>query len=349
MSHSHARGHDRPQLIPKVPQELVHKHASDEVLLTDWTTHGDDRHTVRAHWPRFHSFYWPRNRRFDPLLFVETVRQTFPLLSHVAYGVPHGSHLVWDDFAFEIEPSAMQVPQAPADVVLEITCTDVRTRRGCLVSMSMHADVRVNGQYVGNAGTRFTNHSPAVYRRLRGTHDLAGLRDRVLPLPPALPPATVGHCLPENVVLAATERADRWQLRADLDHGILFDHPVDHAPGMLLLEALRQAAHANRPDAHSMVTAMSVSFTGWVELDAPTWVTVEPLSPDVLKAVIAQDHGVCLTGEVTIKSVPPPTAETGLPCLDPSCLLDTPHAPARAHRESAGLVSRPPTAGCPVG
>ncbi|MCE0444847.1 hypothetical protein LT493_04760 [Streptomyces tricolor] len=71
-----------------VPRELVHKHAPHEVLLTDWTTHGRDRHTVRARWPRFHTFYASRNRRFDPLLFVETVRQTFPLLSHTAYGVP---------------------------------------------------------------------------------------------------------------------------------------------------------------------------------------------------------------------------------------------------------------------
>ncbi|MGW7791493.1 AfsA-related hotdog domain-containing protein [Streptomyces tricolor] len=151
-----------------VPRELVHKHAPHEVLLTDWTTHGRDRHTVRARWPRFHTFYASRNRRFDPLLFVETVRQTFPLLSHTAYGVPFGSHLVWDDFSFEVEPPGMLVPPGPADVVLDVTCRDVRMRKGCLVSMTMHARALLDGRPVGSASTRFTNHSPAVYRRLRG-------------------------------------------------------------------------------------------------------------------------------------------------------------------------------------
>ncbi|KOV76300.1 transcriptional regulator [Streptomyces sp. NRRL WC-3618] len=308
MPNSHGYGHDGPQLAGKVPQELVHKHALNEVLLTGWSTRGSNRHTVYARWPRFHTFYRANNRRFDSLLFVETVRQTFPLLSHVAYGVPFGSHLVWDDFSFEVEPQAMLIPQAQADVVLETMCSDVRTRKGCLVSMTMHAAVRLGGRHIGNARTRFTNHSPAVYRRLRGEHDLTEKHRRATQLLPALPPATVGHCLAENVVLAGTERAGRWRLRVDLDHPVLFDHPVDHVPGMLLLEAIRQAAHATYPATNSMVTGMSVSFEKWVELDTTAWIAVEPLRRNALKAVIEQEHRTCLNGEVTIKTLPVQTA-----------------------------------------
>lgn len=304
MSNVHGCGQDELRPVGRVPQELVHKHASSEVLLTDWTTHDGNRHTVLARWPRRHTFYRPHNWRFDPLLLVETVRQTIPLLSHVAYDVPFGSHLVWDHFTFEVEPPAMLIPQAPADVVLEITCTDVRTRRGCLVSMTMHAEVRLNGSHVGSAKTRFTNHSAAVYRRLRGERDLAETRRRALsPLAP-LPPVTVGHHRYENVVLAGTGHADRWRLRADLDHPVLFDHPADHAPGMLLLEAVRQAAHANSPTANCMVTGMSVSFERWVELDAPAWVSVTPARDNALRAVIEQEHATCLTAEVAVESVP---------------------------------------------
>lgn len=313
MSHLHGYGSDGPRAVEKVSQELVHKHAATEVLLTGWTTHGGNRHTVQAQWPHFHTFYRSRNRHFDSLLFVETVRQTFPLLSHVAYGVPFGSHLVWDDFSFEVEPRAMLIPRSQADVVLDITCSDVRMRKGCLVSMTMHAAVRLNGRHVGAASTRFTNHSPAVYRRLRGRYDLEGRHRRALPLPPALPPAAVGHVLPGNVVLAAAERAGRWQLRADQDHPVLFDHPVDHAPGMLLLEALRQAAHAVSPATDSTVTGMSVSFQGWVELDAPAWVSVASLRRNALKAVIEQDDRTCLSGEVVIETDPAQTLERPSP------------------------------------
>ena len=104
--------------------------------------------------------------------------------------------------------------------------------------------------------------------------------------------------------LAEAARTGRWQLRADQDHLVLFDHPVDHAPGMLLLEALRQAAHAVSPTTDSTVTGMSVSFQGWVELDAPAWVSVAPLRRNRLKAVIEQEDKTCLSGEVVIEADP---------------------------------------------
>ncbi len=359
MSNSYGLGHDVARVTGTVPRELVHKHAPHEVLLTDWTTHGRDRHTVRARWPRFHTFYASRNRRFDPLLFVETVRQTFPLLSHTAYGVPFGSHLVWDDFSFEVEPPGMLVPPGPADVVLDVTCRDVRMRKGCLVSMTMHARALLDGRPVGSASTRFTNHSPAVYRRLRGEHGLAAKHLRAVPLPPGLLPGTVGHLLPENVVLARTEHAGRWQLRVDLDHAVLFDHPVDHAPGMLLLEALRQAAHATYPATDTMVTAMSVSFEKWVELDEAAWVSVRPLRRNVLRAVIEQSGAPCLSGEVTVQAVPVPAAGSprplppdGLEPLGPLGQLgplgpsdEVPRSPGEAGREAVGAVAPAPATG----
>ncbi|MFF4314276.1 ScbA/BarX family gamma-butyrolactone biosynthesis protein [Streptomyces sp. 900105755] len=311
MLHTHTSGFDMSQLSTAVPRELVHKRAHAEVLLTGWTTHTDNRHTVRAQWPRFHSFYWPRDQRFDPMLFVESVRQTLPLLSHTAYGVPFGNHLIWDDFSYRVEPSAMAVPASPADVVLDVVCEDVRTRNGAFVSMVMHTTAHLDGERMGTATARFANRAPALYRRLRGNrNDPAAVRATALPLPPALRPAAVGHCLPYNVVLADSTRTDRWQLRADLDHPVLFDHPVDHAPGMLLLEAVRQAAHAHRPTATGMVTGMSVTFDRWVELDRPAWVCVAPLGGDGLRITIEQGEEVCLGAEVTTtRPTPLPTPE----------------------------------------
>lgn len=170
--------------------------------------------------------------------------------------------------------------------------------------MTMRTEVQLNGHRVGSARTRFTNHSAAVYRRLRGERDLAEARRRALPPPPAVRPVTVGHHHGGDVVLADGGRPNRWQLRADLDHPVLFDHPVDHAPGMLLMEAVRQAAHAVSPGTDCMVTGMSVSFDGWVELDAPAWISVTPSRGDTLWAFIEQEEGTRLTAEVTVESVP---------------------------------------------
>ncbi|MCE0444846.1 hypothetical protein LT493_04755 [Streptomyces tricolor] len=187
-------------------------------------------------------------------------------------------------------------------------------RKGCLVSMTMHAWALLDGRPVRQR--QHPLHQPLPRRPtggLRGEHGLAAKHLRAVPLPPGLLPGTVGHLLPENVVLARTEHAGRWQLRVDLDHAVLFDHPVDHAPGMLLLEALRQAAHATYPATDTMVTAMSVSFEKWVELDEAAWVSVRPLRRNVLRAVIEQSGAPCLSGEVTVQAVPAPAAGSPRP------------------------------------
>ncbi|WP_260845011.1 AfsA-related hotdog domain-containing protein [Streptomyces sp. SLBN-31] len=49
---------------------------------------------------------------------------------------------------------------------------------------------------------------------------------------------------PTDVVLSPLGQPHRWQLRVDTRHPVLFDHIVDHVPGMLLIEAARQAATA---------------------------------------------------------------------------------------------------------
>ncbi|MCZ0971672.1 AfsA-related hotdog domain-containing protein [Streptomyces albulus] len=54
-------------------------------------------------------------------------------------------------------------------------------------------------------------------------------------------------------------------------HPVLFDHPVDHVPGMLMVEAARQAARAVAPH-WSLPVALDCSFARYAELDAPCWV-----------------------------------------------------------------------------
>jgi len=70
----------------------VHRAALAEVFLTSWTESGPDSYRVSAQWPRFHSFYADADEGGydDPMLLCETMRQTFPLLAHAAYGMPLG-------------------------------------------------------------------------------------------------------------------------------------------------------------------------------------------------------------------------------------------------------------------
>ncbi|WP_240804132.1 AfsA-related hotdog domain-containing protein [Streptomyces sp. A0592] len=76
-----------------------------------------------------------------------------------------------------------------------------------------------------------------------------------------------------------TNSTHRAQLRADINHPILFDHPVDHAPGMLLLEAVRQAAYASAFPRRGVLTDMEMQFFRYAELNSPCWIETTAL-PD---------------------------------------------------------------------
>ncbi|MEU6812682.1 ScbA/BarX family gamma-butyrolactone biosynthesis protein [Streptomyces sp. NPDC046831] len=257
----------------------THKLDASEVLLRHWCRTGEDSFTVSAHWPAEHAFYVGRPGMHDPLLLCETVRQTLPLLSHGAYEVPLGHQLLWRDFDWNLDPAGLR--RDGSDIELRITCTDVRRRKERASAVAMSVEAARDGVLVGTARTSFTVQDRTVYERLRREYaDIAGLR--VIPLTPPVPPRQVGRDSFDDVALSPTDAAGRFQLRVDTSHPVLFDHPVDHAPGMLLLEAARQAALAVTQTRAGTVVGMDTVFTRYAELDAPCWIeaSVLPDGPD---------------------------------------------------------------------
>lgn len=72
-----------------VDRALVHRDAIAEVLLTDIVQLDETSFEVAAQWSRSHRVYRPdRDGRHDPMLLLETVRQTGLALSHHGFGVP---------------------------------------------------------------------------------------------------------------------------------------------------------------------------------------------------------------------------------------------------------------------
>ncbi|MFG3347107.1 ScbA/BarX family gamma-butyrolactone biosynthesis protein [Streptomyces sp. NPDC048018] len=253
-----------------VTQGHTHKTNPDEVLLTDWRRTGDHAFVVRAHWPASHDFYATRHGMHDPMLLGETVRQTLPLISHVGYGIPLGHQLLWHDFRWELAPEALLAAERETEVELHITCTEVKYRRGRAASMLLTALGYREGRLFASSSTRFAIQDRAVYERLRGRYADIGLANaRALPPAPPVPAPSVGRAHAADVVLSPAGRPHRWLLRVDTTHPILFDHPVDHAPGMLLLEASRQAAQTVTAPLSSLVVGMDTTFVRYAELDAP--------------------------------------------------------------------------------
>ncbi|MFI8326325.1 ScbA/BarX family gamma-butyrolactone biosynthesis protein [Streptomyces sp. NPDC085529] len=268
----------RQSLTTTVAREYVHRAALSEVFLTGWDKVGQDSFKITAQWPRGHSFYVPEHGMHDPLMLCETIRQAGTLLAHVGYHVPFGHSLSWSRLQFAVNPQALRVEETPADIELHVTCSDIRYHRAVPVTMTMHMEAVRRGSLLAMASVRFSSHSPAVYQRLRAGRSEVGEIFARAPQPPEpVSRAAVGRLRKQDIVLAPTPDRLRWQLRVDTSHPVLFDHALDHVPGMLLLESVRQAGNAMQPSTAGAVlpTSMDICFNRYVEFDEPCWIEAE--------------------------------------------------------------------------
>lgn len=228
------------------PRHLVHRSDAEDVFPTGWTPQTDTQFSVSARWPHAHRFFAPVSGRYqDPLLIAETMRQTTMLLGHAAFGVPVGDQFVMWELAYVCEPDQLLLGEAPWDITVDVSCSRIR-RRGRSIG-SMHVELLLHrlGTVLSRGGGRISCTSAKVYDRLRG--DRQGVIGAPIPLLPAVAPAEVGRIDERDVVLSPGPRRNVWRLRLDTGHPTLFARPNDHVPGILLLEAARQAAVAVTP------------------------------------------------------------------------------------------------------
>ncbi|MEU1181688.1 ScbA/BarX family gamma-butyrolactone biosynthesis protein [Streptomyces sp. NPDC005820] len=299
------------RLTTTVPREFVHRAAVSEVLLTGWEAEapagsgGQDSFAVRAQWPRSHALFAPDGGYQDPMLLSESVRQIGSLLAHAEFGVPFGHQFLMRDMSFTAEPELFVADAAPTEIDMRTACRDIVQRGGSLTGMRYEVTVVRDGRALATAGAAFRCLSPDVYRRLRGERPTTAARTA----PPAIDPGAVGHTSASHVVLARPEPGigNRWELRVDTAHPTYFDHPVDHVPGMVLLEAARQAALASTGLPDAFLLGLKSGFTRYAELDAPCWIEAQPVLHGTAGEVLVRVRGsqqekAVFTAELVLRS-----------------------------------------------
>ncbi|WP_055694258.1 ScbA/BarX family gamma-butyrolactone biosynthesis protein [Streptomyces prasinopilosus] len=264
-----------PELFEQtVPRTLVHRAAVSEVLLTGWQTVHDE-HRLGAQWSRAHSYYGSVDGRWhDPMLFAETIRQACLLLAHEALDVPLGFGFLTESTAFEVDEERLRLsrPAHPAHVVLDMRLSHIKRRGGVVSSYAYDVVAHRDGERLGSGRLRGKCTSQAVYRRLRGERIGAGPpHTAIAPVDPRL----VGRDDESDVVLGASAGAGAHPLRIVADHPVLFDHPVDHVPGMVLMEAARQAGLLALGAPHGLLVACEAQFRRYVEFHIPCLVATD--------------------------------------------------------------------------
>ncbi|MFJ8141244.1 ScbA/BarX family gamma-butyrolactone biosynthesis protein [Streptomyces sp. NPDC096013] len=265
-----------------VPRALVHRNAVAEVLLTDARALSDSHFLLAAQWPRSYAASSTSDsgtastERHDPMLAAETIRQVGLYICQKFLGAPSTSRPVIRSVGFRLDNSAEPVVGYGAtDVLLRAEVFDVRHVADVRypVALSVRLQFSACGREFGSAIGRVRVLSDKEYEMLRGPNAAATPAPGTAHERPS--PTEVSVPSPGDVMLVRAPSGALLVAPADLRHPRYFDHPSDHVPGMVLLEAARQAAclAGASPGRLNGCHMHALRFTEW---NSPAHVTCAP-------------------------------------------------------------------------
>jgi hypothetical protein len=233
-----------------VAGQTVHRSNLSDVLITDAQPMGQDRFLAGAHWPRNHVLLG-RTKAVDPALVAETIRQVTIYSAHAFYGVALDAQFLM--LHLTAEGCSRPARRVGPRVVLEVTFTETRHTGGSLVEFEVRVTCsdEVGVVATGSASGRIVGRR--VYERSRGV---------------AVTSPAVFHPAAAALEVTSTDPVTGLlRLVVDPDEPAFFDHPLDHVPGMLMLEAARQSVRAVCGAAE--VVSFDARFLAITELGEP--------------------------------------------------------------------------------
>ncbi len=300
-----------------VPRHMVHRAAVSEVFLTGAIQCADLHFQCTAQLPRAHSYFndhTHRERHYDMLLLLEVFRQTSIYVSHSFLNVELSNKFIYMDSDTRVlNREALVVGDRPASAVVDVKIVDEYYRNGIRSGVTLDMTMLLNNDAVAHKrmGIRWMDSDTWARMRVKGMGLVPVEVDLSVQLPEPTKPLMVGRQSPTNVVIGQEqfelEGEFHTKLIVDQNNAGIFDHPLDHIPGILLLEGFRQTGLivANRyqgisPD-EILLSRCQVRFTRFGEfgLNTRCRVTSESvcLADDqetVMMSMVIEQEGVAI-------------------------------------------------------
>lgn len=281
-----------------IPRELVHKQAVGEVLVTSVSSQADGW-LVHAQLPRLHGFHTDglgrQGEHHDPLLVMEAFRQGCIAASHLFYDVPLDARHTVRYYELSVVDFA-QLERGPStlDLELNIVVQKEFRREGhdAVHGLEVQAVASHDGTKAMELSGAFGWMSLAKWQAFR-----AGSAWEPGPQPAPIDPRSVGRTRMQNVVIGEPVKSPEngsasAPLIVDIGHPTIFDHPLDHLPGGLIIEATRQLSLAIAD-----TRASSLVGPSWLRIDFHSFTEMDSVSTVAMAQGV--DDPLTFRGDVT--------------------------------------------------
>ncbi|GAA2277483.1 adhesin [Streptomyces ruber] len=255
---------------PTLLGSYAHLKRVENLLVTGWQRLTDRDFSLAVRWPAVHG-----DLPYDPRILAQTVRQTGLVVAHAEYDVPLTHQTMLSTLSFTLAPG-LRIPRGRTSAPdVRIVVAENGGRRRTTSALRMSFRVLFDGVEMARAEAEFAWVSERVYARVRGARRHVGWGAWAVPAP--VDARLVSRPSAADVMLSPGDRPHHWLLRNDPGNHLLFDHPVDHVPGLALLEAADQAARALLAPAPLAPTGIEAAYWRYVEFDQPCHIEAEPL------------------------------------------------------------------------
>jgi hypothetical protein len=245
-----------------VSRQLVHRSAVSEVYLTTSARVSDSSFRIEAQWPRRHYFFDVGSGRIDSVLLAETLRQATILTAHRYVGIPREHVFLMGKLEVQFSPDVVLPTSAPAEIEVLVDVDGIRRGSRGVTALRTRLSFASNGTLFAKGLGELQVLDPAIYRRMRPAATTSA------------PSSFVGDLKTRErgVTLRASGTPQpQWELVIDPSHPVFFDHPLDHIPGMLVIEAVRQLLVDFIGIPGMQMTAFDGKFSAFLDLDAPVF------------------------------------------------------------------------------
>lgn len=235
-----------------VPRHMVHRAAVSEVFLTGGLPCSDLHFQCSAQLPRAHRYFSDHTHpqsHYDMLLLLEVFRQASIYIAHAFLNVSMQDKFIYlDSDTRLLQRSALLMRDCPATALVDVKVVDEYVRNGVRAGVTLDMSLLIQGEAAAHKrmGIRWMDEASWKRMRAKAMHKVIVNADPQIQRPAPAQPSLVGRAYAGNVVVGAhiQEQDGALTVPVIVDQGNagIFDHPLDHIPGMLLLEAFRQTA-----------------------------------------------------------------------------------------------------------